>query len=67
MTNIDKLFIAIETLKPNTPLIFRDEKELGVTEETFKTIEWDIGGSFTTTNPHAELSWTAVKTEMDKL
>ena len=67
MTNIDKLFNAIETLKPNTPLIFRDEKESGVTEETFKTIEWDVDGNFTTTNPHSELTWTAVKAEMDKL
>lgn len=67
MTNIDKLFNAIETLKPNTSLIFRDEKKSGVTEETFNTIEWEVDGSFTTTNPHAELSWSAVKTEMDKL
>ena len=67
MTNIDKLFSAIETLKPNTPLIFRDEKELGVTEETFKTIEWDVDGNFTTTNPHSEITWTKVKEEMDKL
>jgi len=64
MDNVDKLFSAIQTLKPNTPLVFRTSV---VTEETFAAIEWDIGGSFTTTNPHAELNWTAVKTEMDKL
>ena len=64
MTNIDKLFNAIQTLKPNTPLVFRQDI---VTEETFNTIEWEVDGSFTTTNPHSELSWSAVKTEMDKL
>ena len=64
MTNTDKLFSAIQTLKSNTPLVFRQDT---VTEETFNTIEWEVGGSFTTTNPHAELGWTAVKTEMDKL
>ena len=64
MTDIDKLFNAIEILKPNTPLVFRDEV---VNEETFNKIEWDVSGSFTTTNPHSELTWTAVKEEMDKL
>jgi hypothetical protein len=64
MTDTDKLFSAIQTLKPNTPLVFRQDT---VTEKTFNTIEWEVGGSFTTTNPHAELSWSAVKTEMDKL
>jgi hypothetical protein len=64
MEDLDKLFSAIETLKPNTPLVFRGSV---VTQETFNTIEWEVDGSFTTTNPHSELTWTAVKTEMDKL
>ena len=64
MTDTDKLFNAIQTLKPNTPLVFRQDT---VTEETFNKIEWDVEGSFTTTNPHSELTWTAVKAEMDKL
>ena len=64
MTDTDKLFNAIQTLKPNTPLVFRQDI---VTEETFNTSEWEVDGNFTTTNPHSELSWTAVKTEMDKL
>ena len=64
MTDTDKLFSAIQTLKPNTPLVFRQDT---VTEETFNKIEWDVEGSFTTTNPHSELTWTKVKAEMDKL
>ena len=64
MDNVDKLFSSIETLKPNTPLVFRTSV---VTEETFNTIEWEVDGSFTTTNPHSELTWIKVKAEMDKL
>ena len=64
MTDTDKLFSAIQTLKPNTPLVFRQDT---VTEETFNTIEWEVDGNFTTTNPHSELTWTKVKEEMDKL
>jgi hypothetical protein len=64
MNDVDKLLSAIKILKSNAPLLFRGDI---VNEETFNTIEWDIGGSFTTTNPHSELSWSAVKTEMDKL
>ena len=64
MGDLDKLFNAIETLKPNTPLVFKGSV---VTQETFNTIEWEVDGSFTTTNPHSELTWTKVKTEMDKL
>ena len=64
MTDLDKMFQAIQILKPNTPLVFHGEI---INEETFNTIEWEVDGSFTTTNPHSELSWSAVKTEMDKL
>ena len=64
MTNLDKMFKAIETLKANTPLVFHGEI---INEETFNTIEWEVDGSFTTTNPHSELTWTKVKAEMDKL
>ena len=64
MEDLDKLFNAIETLKPNTPLVLRGNV---VSEETFNTIEWEVDGNFTTTNPHSELTWTKVKTEMDKL
>ena len=64
MTDLDKMFQAIQILKPNTPLVFHGEI---INEETFNTIEWEVDGSFTTTNPHSELTWTKVKAEMDKL
>ncbi len=65
-----KCMKAIRTLRPNTECIIRRP----INEETdFNTIEWvtgtdDTGGAITTTtNPHSELSWAAVKAEMDKL
>jgi len=64
MNNVDKMFKAIEILKPNTPLTIHTNI---INEETFNTIEWEVDGSFTTTNPHSELTWTKVKAEMDKL
>jgi len=64
MNNVDKMFKAIEILKPNTPLTIHTNI---INEETFNTIEWEVDGSFTTTNPHAEITWTKVKEEMDKL
>ena len=64
MNNVDKMFEAIEILKPNTPLTIHTNI---INEETFNTIEWEVDGSFTTTNPHSELTWTKVKAEMDKL
>ena len=37
-------------------------------EDDFNKIEWkQSDDSFSTNNPHSELTWTAVKTEMDKL
>ena len=64
MTDNEKLFKAISILKSDAPLVFRGNV---VNEETFKTIEWDVDGSFTTTNPHSEITWIKVKEEMDKL
>ena len=64
MNNVDKMFKAIEILKPNTPLTIHTNI---INEETFNTIKWEVDGINTTTNPHAELTWTKVKTEMDKL
>ena len=64
MIDLDKLFIAIENLKPNTPLRFDGSL---VNENTFAKIQWDIDGTFTTVNPYTELTWTKVKEEMDKL
>ena len=64
MTDNEKLFKAISILKSDAPLVFRGNV---VNEETFNKIEWDVDGSFTTTNPHSEITWTKVKEEMDKL
>tara|TARA_R100000541_G_scaffold52416_1_gene60128 strand:+ start:353 stop:571 length:219 start_codon:yes stop_codon:yes gene_type:complete len=70
LSDVDKMFIAIENLQNNTELTFRG---LIVNENTFNTIEWNTGVNdsdeaiVTTTNPHLELTWTAVKAEMDKL
>ena len=69
ITDIDKLFNSIELLKPKTELTFSGEI---VDENTYKTIDWKTGeingeGITTKTNPHAELTWTKVKEEMDKL
>ena len=56
---------AIKTLKANAEFRFTGLIE---SEEDFNKIEWkQSDNSFSTTNPHAELSWSAVKTEMDKL
>ena len=69
MTNIDKMFHSIEKLRPGTELTFFGEI---VDENTYKTIDWKTGeingeGITTKTNHHAELTWTKVKEEMDKL
>tara|TARA_R100000329_G_scaffold149049_1_gene138944 strand:- start:1075 stop:1293 length:219 start_codon:yes stop_codon:yes gene_type:complete len=65
-----KCMKAIQTLKPNTECVIRHPID---NEANFNKIEWvtgtdDTGGAITTTtNPHSELTWTAVKEEMDKL
>tara|TARA_Y100001972_G_C7386646_1_gene202187 strand:+ start:289 stop:486 length:198 start_codon:yes stop_codon:yes gene_type:complete len=65
MTDVDKLFEAIEILRPNTPIFFQGKV---VNEETFNSIKWDIGiDKWSDTNPHSEITWTKVKEEMDKL
>ena len=71
---LDKMMTAIKTLKANVECAYNSDDGWGAsTEEDFNKIEWKTGedssGSaiMTTTNPHAELSWSAVKTEMDKL
>lgn len=71
---LDKMMTAIKKLKANVECAYHSEDGWGAsTEEDFNKIEWktgeDSGGSAitTTTNPHAELSWAAIKAEMDKL
>jgi hypothetical protein len=56
---------AIRILKTSAEFRFTGLIE---SEEDYNKIEWkQSDDSFSTTNPHSELSWSAVKTEMDKL
>ena len=71
---LDKMMTAIKTLKANVECAYHSDDGWGAsTEKDFNKIEWktgeDSGGSAITTkvNPHSELTWTAVKAEMDKL
>ena len=74
MEILEKLDKAITTLKSDAEYVFNYDKDnVIVNEETFNTIKWKTGEDenefaiLTDTNPHSELSWTAVKAEMDKL
>jgi hypothetical protein len=65
----EKFIQAIQNLRPNTEMTFSEEIE---TQEDFNKIEWVVSTNgdqavLSTTNPHSELTWTAVKEEMDKL
>ena len=66
----EKFATAISTLKPNTEYSYFGVIE---TESDFDKINWvtgvDSNGWSITTNtcPHSEITWTAVKAEMDKL
>ena len=70
MTNIEKFWTAILTVKHNTQLTVNGDI---TSEEDFKKIEWTTGvdengkAITTTTNPHTEITWSQVKAEMDKL
>tara|TARA_R100000231_G_C5268032_1_gene147772 strand:- start:28 stop:243 length:216 start_codon:yes stop_codon:yes gene_type:complete len=61
---------AIKNLKPTAQYIYEGKIE---TEEDFNKVKWVTGATSdneaitTLTNPHSELSWAAVKAEMDKL
>ncbi|MDC0624177.1 hypothetical protein OAP76_00780 [Alphaproteobacteria bacterium] len=66
----EKFIQAIQNLKPKTEMTFNGEIE---TQEDFNNVSWVTGvdefgkALQTTTNPHAEITWTKVKAEMDKL
>jgi len=66
----EKFSTAISTLRPNTEYFYNGTIE---TENDFNNVNWVTGEDSngwaisTTTCPHSELTWTAVKTEMDKL
>jgi len=71
MSDIVKFWTALKTLKADAVCNVKDDI---LTEDDFNNnIEWITGvgenGSAITTNtcPHSEITWTAVKTEMDKL
>jgi len=70
MTNLEKFFTALNTLRANTECTVNGNI---VTEDNFNNnIQWTTGvdGEMAITVsscPHSELTWTAVKAEMDKL
>jgi len=73
MSDIGKFKTAIKNLKSNVEWSLKyAETDTEMTETLFNTIDWGTGKTAddtaitTKTNPHSELSWTAVKTEMDK-
>ena len=70
MENNTKACIAIQTLKGDAQFSFTGDI---LTEADFNKINWKTGvdsegaSIMTTTNPHSEITWTAVKAEFDKL
>ena len=70
MDNITKFVTAVRKLKADGEMAFNGEL---TNESEFNQVKWktgedsDGGMISTTTCPHSELSWSAVKTEMDKL
>ena len=71
MTNLEKMVIAIQTLKADCQFGFKGDDFS--TEEDFNNIKWVTGedehGTAITVDvcPHSEITWTKVKEEMDKL
>ena len=70
MDNVTKFVTAVRKLKADAEMAFNGE----VTNESeFNQVKWktgedsDGGMISTTTCPHSEITWTAVKAEMDKL
>jgi len=74
MIDLIKLHKALEVLKPNVQwTLIDDTNETSLTEDLYNNIGWVTGEDSngiaitTTTNPHSEITWAAVKAEMDKL
>jgi hypothetical protein len=67
---INKFYQAIKILKSSVTCSVNNDMQ---DENDFNKVEWITGEDefgraiTTTTNPHSELTWTAVKAEMDKL
>ena len=69
MNNHNKFYKALFILKPNVEVTVSGEIN---TEEDFNKVQWNTGEDngqtiTTTTNPHSEITWDLVSTEMDKL
>ena len=61
-----KFWKAIDNLKKGTEYKFSGDVPL--TEELFNKINWKKDdGTFTTSNPHSELTWSKVDTEIKRL
>ena len=62
---------AMDNLKSNAEFLFTGDYPM--TEEKYATMEWVTGENengiaiTTTVNPHSELTWEKVSTEMDRL
>ena len=64
---INKFHQAVKILKPKTEYVYGGMKDV-TTEEEFNSVKWkQDDNSFSTNNPHSEITWTKVKEEMDKL
>ena len=63
-TNIEKFYKAIQIIKSGTTCAVQGDV---TNEEEFNKVLWEVGDSYTTTNPHSEITWTKVKEEIDKL
>ena len=70
MTNLEKFFTALNTLRANTECTVNGDI---LTEDDFNNnIEWNTGvdGEMAITVsscPYSEITWTLIKQEMDKL
>ena len=65
MDIIIKLHTAIKNLKATAETAVSGDVK---TEEDFNKIQWlQADKTWSTNNPYAELTWAAVKAEMDKL
>jgi len=70
--DLDKFRIAVETLNANANFSLDYTNETEMSEALFNKINWITGDNngtaiTTKTNPHSEITWTKVKTEMEKL
>ena len=58
---------AVNVLKPKAEYVYGEINDI-TSEEEFNSVKWkQDDNSFSTNNPHSEITWTAVKAEMDKL